>query len=363
MSGVYIHIPFCKQRCTYCNFYSTTLTNILDKYINSVCEEAIVKSSFLSDRTIGTVYIGGGTPSLLNFTQINKIYETLTSVYDLTQLKEFTIECNPDDINESFISGLKKTLVNRVSIGIQSFDDTILKFINRRHNSLAAIKAVKMLKHCGYKNISIDLIYGIPRQSWQSWTESVEQAIELDVQHISAYNLSFEEGTQMMKFADEAPDDETCLKMYKHLCSRLNDAGFEHYEISNFAKEGFRSIHNSSYWTRIPYIGLGAGAHSFNTTERHWNTGIKIYGKNIKWETEKETLSERDIFNELILTSLRTKEGLSIEKIDKKYLSHFQKTAEKHFSNGLLEKRDNCIKLTPYGIFMSDLVIRDFIVV
>lgn len=362
MSGIYVHIPFCKKRCTYCSFYSTTLLSNIDKYTDAVCREAVSKGSFLDDRNIVTLYFGGGTPSLLNYTQINRIYETLASVYNLENLKEFTLECNPDDIDDNFIQGLKKTAVNRVSLGVQSFDDNLLKFINRRHNSTAAINAVKRLQESGYGNISIDLIYGIPGQSHASWNDSVKQAIELDVKHISAYNLSFDEGTPMFGFADKAPDDETCLKMFRQLCTQLKAAGFEHYEISNFAKEGFRSKHNTSYWTGIPYLGLGAGAHSFNGKERFWNNEIKVSENYLDWNTEKETLSERDVFNELILTSLRTKDGIEISRVNSKFIGHFNKISDKHCLSGLLKKDCGRIALTEEGIFLSDMVIRDFII-
>lgn len=362
MSGIYVHIPFCKKRCTYCSFYSTTLLNHIDHYIDSICKEAFQRKDFLTDKNIETLYIGGGTPSLLHHSHIEKIYDTLASVYNLDKLREFTIECNPDDVDFSFISGLKKTAVNRVSLGVQSFDDTLLKFMNRRHDSLSATEAVKRLQENGYDNISFDLIYGIPGQSEASWKESVEQAISLNVQHISAYNLSFEEGTPMFKYADKAPDDDTCLDMFKHLCSQLSKAGFEHYEISNFARKGFRSKHNSSYWTGVPYLGLGAGAHSYNTKERHWNNEMVISGNTINWNTEKEVLSERDIFNELILTSLRTIEGVPESKVNIKYTDHFNRITEKKISEGLLKKHDGRVSLTEKGIFLSDAVIRDFII-
>ncbi len=362
MSGIYVHIPFCKKRCTYCSFYSTTLLSNIDKYIDAVCREAVSKSFFLDDSNVTTLYFGGGTPSLLDHTHINRLYDTLTKVFKMNKLKEFTLECNPDDVDDRFILGLKKTAVNRVSLGVQSFDDNLLNFINRRHNSTAAVTAVKKLQECGYTNISIDLIYGIPGQSLASWKDSVKQAIELNVTHISAYNLSFDEGTPMFSFANKAPDDETCLNMFKYLCAQLKSAGFEHYEISNFAKGGFRSLHNTSYWTGIPYLGLGAGAHSFNGKERFWNNEIKVSGDNIVWSSEKEKLSERDIFNELILTSLRTKEGIDTGKVNKYFAEHFNKIADKYCVDGLLKMSESGISLTEKGIFLSDMIIRDFFI-
>lgn len=362
MSGIYVHIPFCKKRCSYCNFYSTTLLSHIDKYVGCICDEAAAKKDFLNNNPVKTIYFGGGTPSLLNYEQINRIYNTLVSFYNTENLNEFTIECNPDDLNAEYIEELKKTAINRISIGIQSFDDRLLEFINRRHTSNAAINAVKMLKNSGFDNISIDLIYGIPGQSEESWKESVRQAIELDVQHISAYNLSFEEEAPIYKYIDSAPDDDTCLNMYKYLCSQLFNAGFEHYEISNFAKKSFRSQHNNSYWTGYTYLGLGAGAHSYDGKRRFWNKDIQLIGNTLKWETENEYLSEKDIFNELIITSLRTKEGVSTEKIDKKFINHFYKIADKYISERLLKSDNEWVSLTEKGIFISDSIIRDFII-
>jgi len=361
MGSIYVHIPFCKKRCTYCNFYSTVNHYDIDSYVDALCLEAAGRTTFMHTHDIETLYFGGGTPSLLTAEHVNKIYVTLLSHYNLSGLKEFTIECNPDDVTSEFISNLKTTPVNRISIGIQSFDDDVLKFINRRHTAAAAIKAVKNLQHAGYGNISIDLIYGIPHQSQESWRKSVQTAIELGVQHISAYNLSFEEGTRMYSHRGSAPDDDACLSMYEHLCTELQMAGFEHYEISNFALTGCRSRHNSVYWNGGEYLGLGAGAHSYNGDVRCWNGEISEIEGKLQWGGEQEILTEQDRYNDLIVTALRTSEGICIEAVNKKYLQHFLDTTELLKTRGLVKESGGRISLTKKGLFVSNSVMREYI--
>ncbi|MCQ2351163.1 MAG: radical SAM family heme chaperone HemW [Paludibacteraceae bacterium] len=358
MNGIYVHIPFCKKRCTYCNFYSTVNTYNIDDYVTAICTEA--KNRLNIDK-FETLYFGGGTPSLLSKEQINRIYHTLASNYNLTNLKEFTIECNPDDITTDFISNIQQTKVNRISIGVQSFDNKILTFINRRHDAAKAKDAVSNLQKAGYKNISIDLIYGIPGQTLESWTETVNQALALKVQHISAYNLSFEEGTKMFNYKKDSPSDELCLEMYNTLCRMLESEGFEHYEISNFALEGFRSKHNSIYWNGGEYIGLGAGAHSYNGKIRCWNKPIQQKENTLFWESESEILTSQDKYNDTIVTALRTKDGINIDRIEPAYQASFIQKAHKLEKRGLIKLEGNCVSLTKNGIFVSDSVMRDFI--
>ncbi len=361
MNGIYVHIPFCKKRCTYCNFYSTVNTYNIDDYVIAVCSEAEKRIRFLSNNTIETLYFGGGTPSLLSKEQINKIYNTLKTNYNLTDLKEFTIECNPDDITNNFICNIQQTKVNRISIGVQSFDNKILTFINRSHNAEKAKEAVLCLQKADYKNISIDLIYGIPGQTLESWTDTVNQALALKVQHISAYNLSFEEATKMYDYKKDSPSDELCLEMYNILCRMLESEGFEHYEISNFALEGFRSKHNSIYWNGGEYIGFGAGAHSYNGKIRCWNKSIQQKDNALFWGSESETLTSQDKYNDTIVTALRTKDGLNIDRIEPAYQATFIQKAHKLEKRGLIKFEGNCVSLTKDGIFVSDSVMRDFI--
>lgn len=362
LSSIYIHIPFCKKRCSYCNFYSTVKPEHLSKYVSSVCNEIIGQKDFLSNKNIHTLYFGGGTPSQLSALQINTIYNTISSVYNMENLEEFTIECNPDDIRPGYIESIHTTNVNRISIGVQSLDDRILQFINRRHDADAARTCVRNLLESGYENISIDLIYGIPGQSLESWKQTVDEAVTWGVKHISAYNLSFEEGTEMYKHIDKSPDEETCISMYNYLCKTLLENGFEHYEISNFAKKGFRSKHNSVYWQGGEYLGIGAGAHSYNGKQRFENCGYEIQSDGtLYWNRKMETLSEKDIYNELIITSLRTKEGIDSRKIPNKYLKHFVTYAKPYIEKGNLVKKGDFTALSEKGVLISDYIMRDLI--
>ncbi|MCQ2335607.1 MAG: radical SAM family heme chaperone HemW [Paludibacteraceae bacterium] len=362
LSSIYIHIPFCKKRCSYCNFYSTVKFEHLNNYVETLCGEIIERQNFLSNKNIRTLYFGGGTPSQLSALQINIIYDTVSSVYNMENLEEFTIECNPDDISPEYIESLHTTNVNRISIGVQSLDDNILQFINRRHNADAARTGVRNLLTSGYENISIDLIYGIPGQSFESWKQTVDEAVTLGVKHISAYNLSFEEGTEMYKYIDKAPDEEICISMYNYLCKTLKDYGFEHYEISNFAKEGYRSKHNSVYWQGGEYLGIGAGAHSYNGKQRFENGGYKVQGDgNLHWDVKIETLTEQDKYNELIITALRTKEGVNSNKIPNKYLKHFIEQSEPYLEKGELVKNGNFTAISEKGVLISDYIMRNLI--
>lgn len=361
MGSIYVHIPFCKKRCTYCNFYSTVNLYDINSYTDAVCLEATRRTAFMHTNSVDTLYFGGGTPSMLTSEQVNRIYDTLASNYNLSNLKEFTLECNPDDITSEFIKNLKTTKVNRISIGVQSLDDKILTFINRRHTASDAVKAVRMLQDAAYNNISIDLIYGIPNQTFESWQETVQKTIQLNAQHISAYNLSFEEGTKIYSHRGEAPDDETCLRMYEYLCGSLESNGFEHYEISNFAKPGCRSHHNSVYWNGGEYLGLGAGAHSFNSDVRLWNGDIKKKENLLYWQSEQEELTEQDKFNDLIITALRTSDGLYTNLIAPIYKTNFDRTTEKLKKEGLVKESEGKVSLTKKGIFVSNIVMREYI--
>lgn len=280
----------------------------------------------------------------------------------MDNLEEFSLECNPDDMNSYYIESLQSTKVNRISVGIQSLDDKVLSFINRRHNAKAAKDCVKNLLTSGYENISIDLIYGIPGQTLDSWKQSVDEVTALGVKHISAYNLSFEEGTAMYKYLNNAPDEDLCISMYNYLCDTLKQNEFEHYEISNFAKDGFRSKHNTVYWQGGEYLGIGSGAHSYNGRQRFENKEYKVKkdGK-ISWEQKTEVLTEQEKYNELIITALRTKEGVDFIKIPDKYQKHFISQSKSYLEKGLLKRNGNFISLTENGIFISDYIMRDLI--
>lgn len=357
-----MHIPFCSRRCNYCDFFSTTRLNDQKRYAEAVCREIDIRDNFLKNKKIRTLYFGGGTPSLLSSESLDKIFGKLYLTFDFSSIEETTIECNPDDINKGFLNNIESLPINRLSIGIQSFDDDELRMTGRRHDAEQARSAVNEARKRGYSNISIDLMYGLPSQSIETWKKNIDEALKLDVTHISAYHLSYEDGTPICKLRNNAVSEETSLEMYRILVERLKDAGYAHYEISNFARNGFESKHNSTYWKQKEYLGLGAGAHSYNGRERCWNVSdLDRYMAN-PFPEEKEILTDDDIYNELLLTALRTSEGLAYENIDDKYRKHFIETAEKLIDSKYLTRKDNIYKLTEESIFMSDYVIRELMI-
>ena len=370
MSGLYLHIPFCKKRCIYCDFYSSTDNRLVDKYIDALCIEIESRLHEIDKNNITTIYIGGGTPSQLSATQLGEIINFIKSKIDFSLIEEFTIEVNPDDVTYDYIKECITFGINRVSMGIQSFVDEELKIINRRHDSSQAIKAIETIKSAGISNISIDLIYGLPLQTIESWIYSARKAIEMNVPHISCYNLSYEEGTTLYKMRDMGEikecDEDTCIEMYDILVKMLADADFEHYEISNFAKRGYYSRHNSNYWNLTPYLGLGASAHSFDGSIRRYNpSSIQKYTSNISesgiaYEEEQETLYEQ--FNEYIMINLRTMWGVNTQKVKtifgEELRNHLIKYSRRFIESGDLKEKENTIVLSEKGIMLSDYIIR-----
>ena len=269
-SSLYIHVPFCKSRCIYCDFYSTTLgQEFMASYVEALIREMLQRRQYIKCTRVHTIYIGGGTPSLLPAELIHKLFNAIERLWTLDEDAEVTIEANPDDVTKEWLKGLKGTPVNRISMGAQTFNDRLLRIIGRRHSSQQTIDAVKACKESGITNISLDLIYGLPRQTFEDWQKDVEQALSLGIKHLSAYALSIEPGTPLdsSPYKEELEGvnyEELSRKMYEHLMTETSKAGFLHYEISNFALPGYHSRHNSSYWQGIPYLGLGAGAHSYD---------------------------------------------------------------------------------------------------
>lgn len=367
MTGsIYIHIPFCQCRCSYCDFYSTTLLNKRDEYVNAICQELQLRKSYLPTTKIGTIYLGGGTPSVLTIQQLQQLFACIEQFYDLSELTECTIECNPDDINDTYLAGLKTLPINRISMGVQSFNDAELQLMNRRHTAQQAIDAVHKIVRAGYTNCSIDLIYGLPNQTIEIWKNTLTTALSLPITHLSAYHLTYEKGTPMYQQQKHAVSEENSLLFFETLHQYTQQAGMEAYEISNFALPYCRSQHNSRYWKNIPYLGIGAGAHSYNGTERSWNIAcLTAYMEGVesgKLVVETELLSDDDKYNELILTSLRTKEGIEQNKIPASYLPHFQRQCKKYIQGGLLEQNATHTYLTHQGIFVSDGIICDLMV-
>lgn len=374
MAGIYIHIPFCKSRCIYCGFYSTTLLDLRKKYINAVCREMELRKNYIHE-PFSTIYLGGGTPSLLDEAELTKLFLYINNVYDVDRNAEITMECNPDDITPEFTNMLSRLPINRVSMGAQTFADSRLRLLHRRHNSDEVKHAVKLLREAGIKNISIDLMFGFPDESLSQWKEDISAALALNIEHISAYSLMYEEDTPLWKMLDTGKvkeiDEELSLTMFKELVCQLTDAGYEHYEISNFARPGYRSRHNSSYWHQVPYIGLGAAAHSFDLNSRQWNVAdLRLYIEEINngiIPMEREELDNDTTFNDIITTALRTSDGIDLNametRLGKRYRNTLISAAGKHLEQGLLEIRHDRLRLTSEGIFISDMVMSDLMIV
>ena len=388
MAGIYIHIPFCRSRCIYCGFYSTTALELRQRYVDALCREMELR---LEERALhfplSTIYLGGGTPSQLSFDQLNQLFIYINKVYDLVSPSEITIEVNPDDVTGEFAAALKQLPINRVSMGIQTFDNQRLRFLSRRHTAQQAINAVERLRAAGISNLSIDLMYGFPDETLADWEADIESALALNVEHISAYCLMIEEGTPLHKMftvdslqytddysseqhnenCPQCVDEETERQMYYTLIDRLTAAGYGHYEISNFARPGFRSRHNSNYWNGTPYIGLGAAAHSYDVRSRSWNVAdINAYIEGIEQgerRYEEELLDDDTRYNDTITVGLRTCEGISLGTLSKKHKDYCIKNARRYLDDGLLEIVDQHLRLTRSGLFVSDMVMSDLMMV
>ena len=373
MTGLYIHIPFCKSRCIYCAFYSTTAEQMKQAYVDAVCREMELRKAVYEKegkdvgKMLATVYLGGGTPSQLSPTQLQQLFDTIARHYDVSDDAEITIECNPDDVTEAFAELLRSLPVNRVSMGAQTFDDDRLQFIHRRHTSEQVTTAIQRLRKKGIHNISIDLMYGFPDETLEEWEYDIQQALALNVEHISAYALTYEEGTPLYRLLEEGKvkeiDEERSLAMYDRLIDRLQEAGYEHYEISNFARKGWRSRHNSSYWQLVPYIGIGAAAHSYDGRRRQWNIAdINSYINHIQQgivPAEGELLDKDSRYNDHVMLALRTCEGLDLSTLDSDERSYCEETAKKFVLDGLLVKTDNHLRLSRKGLFVSDMIMSE----
>jgi len=371
MYGLYLHIPFCASRCIYCGFYSTTHSQLMDRYVDALCKEMELRKNYLPANTLRTVYFGGGTPSMLSSQHLLQLFEHINKVFDTQHLQEVTIECNPDDVTPAFASMLRSLPVNRVSLGAQTFSDERLRFLRRRHNAAETAKAVSLLRKTGIGNISIDLMFGFPRQTVAEWAADLDNAVALGVEHLSAYSLMYEESTplyrMLLKGEIEEIEEETSRQMYYMLIDRLEQAGYEQYEISNFARSGHRSRHNSSYWQAVPYMGLGASAHSYDCRSRQWNVeNLKTYVEAIEQNRipmEMETLTPETTYNDLITTTLRTREGIDLSALSTVFERHFMQCAQKYIATNLLEVRGNRAKLTRQGLYVSDAVMSDLMFV
>ena len=371
MAGIYIHIPFCKSRCAYCDFYSGSDFSLKEKFVESLCAEIRLRKNYLKSEKLRTIYFGGGTPSVLEKNDLSKILNEIHLNFNVLKNTETTIEVNPDDITENFAKMLHTLGFNRISIGIQSFNDTELKLINRRHSAQKARDAVKICQTEDFDNISIDLIYGLPAQTPEIWENNLNEAISLNIQHISAYHLSYEKGTKIYQMLEQgkisAVSEEVSLLMFKTLIDKLKDAGFEHYEISNFAQKGFRSQHNFSYWNDEKYLGIGASAHSYNGISRQWNITENYIANVANGKTffEIENLTPQEKYNDFIITRLRTSEGINLavlkEKFGESFFNYCLENAKQQIKSGFLQIKNNCLVLTEKGIFISDGILGDLI--
>lgn len=373
MAGIYIHIPFCASRCIYCAFYSTTSLDLRQRYTDALCRESGVRRQ---ETEVRSIYLGGGTPSQLTIPQLRQIFDTLYKYNKVAEDAEITIEVNPDDVTEAFAENLRTLPVNRVSMGAQTFNDQRLRYLHRRHTAAQVAEAVERLRAAGIRNISIDLMYGFPDETLNNWTHDIDAALALHVEHLSAYCLSIEEGTPLHRMMNGhngnshpcvLPDEETERAMYYLLKDRLESAGLEHYEISNFARPGFRSRHNSAYWNYTPYIGLGAAAHSFDGHTRSWNVAdIHQYIKGIERGErlfESETIEGDTRYNDLLTTALRTREGLDLNLLSDRQRDYCLRCARRFIDDGLLSMRLGHLALTRRGLFISDMIISSLMLV
>lgn len=375
MAGLYVHIPFCATRCSYCGFYSTTKLDLQDRYVDSLCREIALRKEYLSSYStdskaantiIRTIYIGGGTPSQLSRYSLEKLFHAIDTYLECSP-EEVTMEVNPDDVTNDLAETISALHINRVSMGAQTFDDNRLKFLNRRHKSFQVERAIDILHEHGVGNISIDLMFGFPGQTCDSWKEDVRRAISLDIQHISAYSLMYEEGTRLYRMLKENMikeiDEEVSLNMYNELINILCGAGYEHYEISNFAKKGYKALHNSSYWHDIPYLGIGAAAHSYNIKSRQWNVSdINKYIESISHNTVPFTFESIDAdthYNDIVTTELRTSEGIDLSRLADKYVQYIVKQAARHVADKTVDINDGHLKLTREGLYISDMIMSD----
>ena len=364
MAGIYVHIPFCASRCIYCAFYSTTRAAERQRYVEALIAEARRRPS---PTPVGSTYLGGGTPSQLTVGQLEQMLNALYNIYKVEPGAEITIECNPDDVNADFAAALPRIGVNRVSMGAQTFSDDRLRFLHRRHNAAQVSQAVSRLRKAGIKNISVDLMYGFPGETLSDWQRDIDAALALNVEHLSAYCLTIEEGTPLYQLIMEnsqfTMDEELERQMYYTLIDRLEAAGYEHYEISNFAKPGYRSRHNSSYWTDVPYIGLGAAAHSYDGHTRRWNVSdLEQYTEGDESQRplfEAELLSANDRYNDHVMLGLRTCEGVSLDLLTTDERNYLLQQAQKYIAQGLLAATDSHLHLTRNGLFISDMVMSD----
>jgi len=372
MAGVYIHIPFCRKLCSYCDFYHIVTTGDNSECISALVQEMELRRDYLGNENVSTIYLGGGTPSLLSLRQTDSLLDSIRSTYKVEEDCEITIEINPDDITSDYLSGLKKTGINRISLGVQSWKDSDLQLLNRRHDSAQAEFALKEIFKAGFENVTIDLIYGIPGMTLQDWSANLDLSFSYKIKHLSAYHLTFEKGTVFWKMLEKGAiseiDEDKSTALFNMLIEKTEKAGFVHYEISNFGKPGFFSKHNTNYWKQVSYIGIGPSAHSFNGYSRQWNiSDVKGYIRAInsgKTFFEREELDTKARFNEYIMTSLRTMWGIDLEYVERTFekegYDYVVNLSGKFKDYGLMKEENQFLILTNQGKMISDNIISEF---
>lgn len=372
MAGIYVHIPFCRKLCYYCDFHFSVSFKKKEAVVESILKEIELQKNYLGKEKINTIYLGGGTPSVLNIQEINAIFETIYRNFNISEDVEVTMEVNPDDLKPEYLKALYEVSpVKRLSIGIQSFRDEDLKMMNRRHTVNEAITSVRNSQEAGFVNINIDLIYGIPGLSMNAWKNNLEEAFHLGIQHISAYHLTFEPKTVFWRYVSQGKlkpiKENLSLKQFKWLVQETSHHGFIHYEISNFAREGYLSKHNTNYWKHEKYLGIGPSAHSYNLTSRQWNVAnntkyVEVLANN-SIPFEKEELDAETNYNDYLLTSLRTMWGADIIHMKKvageKYTAYFVQQSQKFIDNGEMVRNGDSFVLNLKGKFMADYIISE----
>lgn len=370
MSGIYIHIPFCKQACHYCDFHFSTSMKLKGELVNALLTELELRKEYLEEKELSSIYLGGGTPSLLKQDELSQIFDKIQQLFSIKDNAEITLEANPDDLTEEKLKMLSHSPVNRLSIGIQSFSDEDLQFMNRAHNAGEAHQCIELAQKYGFQNLTVDLIYGAPTTTDKQWLQNIDRLFEYDIPHLSCYCLTVEPKTALAHFVKTGKvadvDDEQASRQFDILMEKMEDKGYEHYEISNFAKPGWHAIHNSNYWRGEAYLGVGPSAHSYDRKSRQWNVANNSkYIKAIKEgviPSEKELLTPEQRYNEYIMTGLRTKWGVELERIDPAFQKYFVQESKPYLEEGKIEKKGGAFVLTRAGKHLADRIAMELFV-
>jgi putative oxygen-independent coproporphyrinogen III oxidase len=372
MAGIYIHIPFCKKLCHYCDFYHVIQNEQNHDFTDALLNETLLRKDYLGEETISTIYFGGGTPSVLPVGETEEILAVLKNNFPVEKACEITTELNPDDVSPEYLKNLKNLGVNRISLGIQSWRHDYLKMLNRRHNSEQAAGALNEIFKAGFENVTADLIYGLPGMTTSEWAADLDKTLSFDIKHLSAYHLTIEQGTVFGKMKEKGLlveiDEDESNAQFNTLIEKTEKAGMIHYEISNFGRPGYFSLHNTNYWKQVPYLGLGPSAHSFNGYSRQWNVrDLKKYVKAISRGVpffEKEELDTKTRFNEYIMTSLRTMWGIDLDYVEKMFekegCDYVINLSGKFINYGMMKQEKNSLVLTNQGKMISDNIISEF---